>query len=76
MLDKNIFGSRIKSLRKQYSMSQSALAELLGVSKTQISDLENGKTTTNLDRLVILSNHFNTSCDYLLGLTDNPVINK
>lgn len=76
MLDKNIFGSRIKSIRTQNNMSQSDLANLLGVSKTQISDLENGKTTTTLDRLAIFASYFNISTDYLLGLSDNPEINK
>lgn len=72
MFDKNIFSSRIKSLRKQNNISQSKLAETLGVSKTQVSDLENAKTTTNLERLFILAELFNVSTDYLLGLSDDP----
>lgn len=71
MLDKNIFGNKIKLLRTKNSMSQTDLANLLGVSKTQISDLENGKTSTTLDRLIIIANHFNISADYLLGLSDD-----
>lgn len=71
MLDKNIFGNKIKLLRTKNGMSQTDLANLLGVSKTQISDLENGKTSTTLDRLIIIANHFNISADYLLGLSDD-----
>lgn len=72
MFDKNLFSSRIKLLRQQNKISQSVLAEVLGVTKTQISDLENGKTTTNLEKLVILAKYFDVTTDYLLGCSDDP----
>ncbi len=34
--------------------------------------MEKGKTTTSLDRLVILCQTLDVSADYLLGLRDTP----
>lgn len=72
MFQKEIFGQRLLSLRKQAGAKQADLSDLLGVTKTQISDLENGKTTTTLTRLCLLCDYFNVSADYLLGRTDTP----
>ena len=72
MLDKKLFGERVRLLRSRRSAAQDELAKLLGVTRTQISDIENGKTTTSLERLVLLSDYFGVSTDYLLGLTENP----
>lgn len=38
--------------RKKSSLSQAALAELAGVGKTVVFDLEHGKTTIQLDTLL------------------------
>ena len=76
MFSKKIFSTRVKELRKKNNTTQNGLAELLGVTKTQISDMENGKTTTSLERLYILADYFNVSIDYLVGRTDNPQMNK
>jgi transcriptional regulator with XRE-family HTH domain len=72
VLEKNIFASRIKSLRAEKGVSQSALASFLGVTKTQISDIENAKTLTSIERLIALADYFDVSLDYLVGRSDNP----
>lgn len=72
MFDKNVFASRIKSLRAEKGVSQSALASFLGVTKTQISDIENAKTLTSIERLIALADYFDVSLDYLVGRSDNP----
>lgn len=64
------FGARLKELRRETGESQQVIADLLDVSATQISDLENGKTTTSFERLVLLCEHYKVSSDYLLGLKD------
>jgi len=65
--DVNDFGSRIKDLRLAYGASQAELSRMLGVSATQISDIEKGKSGTSLERAVLLANFFNVSLNYLLG---------
>ena len=51
MLDKKVFGLRLREIREAKQISRKEVAELLHVTKTQISDMENGKSGTNLDRL-------------------------
>ena len=72
MLDKKIFGARLYKLREDTKMSQQAVADLLGVTRTQISDMEHGKSGTNLERLYQLCEFYKVSADYLLGITDDP----
>ncbi len=64
------FASRLKMLRKENGEMQREVAELLGVTPTQIGDMENGKTTTSFERLGILCDHYKVSADWLLGFTD------
>lgn len=72
MFSKKVFGQRLKNLRCSRKMTQTDLAAVLSVTKTQISDLENAKTTTSLEKLVLLCEYFEVSADYLLGLSDLP----
>lgn len=64
------FAERLGTLRKEHCVSQGAIASLLGVSRTQVSDMEHGKSATSLDRLVKLSEFYGVSTDYLLGLKE------
>lgn len=72
MFDQNLFGQRLLELRLSTGEKQPTLAEALGVTITQISELENGKKGTTLPRLALICEHYNVSADYLLGLTDEP----
>ena len=72
MLDKKMFGERLFALREQKGLSQQAIADLLKVTRTQISDIENGKSGTNLDRFYQLCEFYQVSADYLLGIIDDP----
>ena len=70
MFQIEIFAQRLRTLRKEYGENQQTVAQLLGTSTTQISDMERGKTTTSFERLVLLCEHYHVPADYLLGLTD------
>ena len=72
MFDRNIFGTRLRELRKAAGMKQHELAKLIDITPTQVGDMERGNTTTSMARLYQLCEHFNVSSDYLLGLTDDP----
>ena len=72
MLDLKIFGERLRCLRKEKKLVLADIAKLLNVSTTQVSDMENGKTATSLQRLVILAEFYQVSADYVLGITDDP----
>lgn len=72
MFSQSLFGARLLELRTSSGEKQPALAEALGISITQVSELENGKKGTTLERFALICQHYNVSADYLLGLTDEP----
>ena len=61
---------RIRDLREDKDLTQSDLAKLLGCTQQTYSRYESGEITIDIYNLVKLSEFYNTSCDYLLGLTD------
>ena len=70
----NILGSRIMQRRKQLRIKQSELAEMLGVSDNQISNIENGKSFPKLNNFILLCNILNCNADYLLsGILKNSI---
>ncbi|MCI8537734.1 MAG: helix-turn-helix transcriptional regulator [Oscillospiraceae bacterium] len=72
MFHKDLFGTRLRKLRKKHKRSQQDIADLLGVKQNQICEMENGRTLTSFERLYILCDFFNVSADYFLGLTNDP----
>ena len=72
MLDKKEMGKRLFEVREARGVTRRELAEMLHVTKTQISDIENGKSGTNLERFLQLCEFYQVSADYLLGITDDP----
>lgn len=66
----NIFGTRLKTLRKQRNIAQPELATALGVSKGVISLWENSLREPLLSNLIKLAQFFGVTIDYLAGLED------
>ena len=62
--------NRIRELRKAHHMSQIYLSIELEVSQETISAYENGKHYPSFPMLVKLSELFQTSIDYIMGLSD------
>ena len=63
----------IRDIREDHDLSQKQMAELLNIGQTTYSDYELGKINIPIEILKKLSLYFNTSIDYLLELTDNPL---
>lgn len=61
---------RIKDLREDKDMLQKDVAELLNISQTNYSKYELGKINIPINTLKKLALIFDTSVDYLLGLTN------
>ena len=72
MLSKELFGQRLRALRKQKNERQDDLAMVLDIQKSQVSEMEHGKLTTTLEKFVLICEHYKVSADYLLGLSDDP----
>ena len=66
-----VFAERLRKLRTEAGESRDTLGKVLGVSVSQINEMENGRKGTTLERLVILCQHYHVSADYLLGLSDS-----
>ena len=61
---------RIRDLREDNALSQKQLAQILGMSQTGYSKYETGENDIPTQILIKLALYYNTSVDYLLGLTD------
>lgn len=61
---------RIKDLREDNDKLQKDIANLLGISQQYYSEYEKGKRTIPVQHLITLAKHYNTSIDYIVGLTD------
>ncbi len=66
MLDS--FADKLRFLRKKAGLTQTALAEKLGLSRSSISGYEMGQFVPDMKALAALSRCFDVSCDWLIGL--------
>ncbi len=63
---------RIRDLREDRDLTQAQIAELLKIHQTTYSDYELGNLNVPIDIFIKLAQFYNTSIDYLAGMTDNP----
>lgn len=62
---------RLRELREDNSMSQAEMAKLLGCSQQTYSRYETHTTEIPLEQLIFLADYYDTSVDYLLGITNH-----
>lgn len=63
---------RIHSLRLNSNMTQKELSELINVSVVSVGGWENGTRKPSAEAIISLSQVFNVTTDYLLGVTVEP----
>ncbi len=61
---------RIRDLREDHDLTQTQIGKILNMSQTGYSQYEIGKNDIPTKILIELSKYYNTSIDYLLGVTD------
>ncbi|MCL2386209.1 MAG: helix-turn-helix domain-containing protein [Defluviitaleaceae bacterium] len=61
---------RLKNLREMKKLSQSMVAEALGVSRQVYNNYELGKREPDNKIIMSMTNYFNVTTDYLLGNSD------
>ncbi len=67
---------RIQHLRKIKGLSQEELADQIGVSRQTISKWESEQSTPDLEKIVLMSDFFEVTTDYLLkGIEPKPTEN-
>ena len=57
---------RIQYLRKQNGLSQEDLADKIGVSRQAVSKWESEQSTPDLDKIIVMSDLFEVTTDYIL----------
>lgn len=57
---------RIQKLRKSRGISQEELADRIGVSRQAVSKWESAQSVPDLEKIILLSDYFETTTDYLL----------
>lgn len=57
---------RVQGLRKAKGMSQEELADRVGVSRQAVSKWESNQSTPDLEKIIIMSEFFNVTTDYIL----------
>lgn len=62
----------IKLLRIKNHMTQQQLADALQSTQQSIHKYEHGITTPDIETLKLMAKYFNTSIDFIVGLTDIP----
>lgn len=63
---------RIRELREDHDKTQNDIAKHLDMKQPQYYRYENGLRDIPTDILIALAKYYNTTTDYILGLTDDP----
>ncbi|MFQ8661413.1 MAG: helix-turn-helix domain-containing protein [Clostridia bacterium] len=66
----NLKFKRIKDLREDNDKLQKDIAQLLGISQQYYSEYESGKRTIPISHLITLAQYYQTSIDYIVGISD------
>ena len=61
---------RIRALREDNDLTQKEIAAILNMSQTGYSKYETGENDVPTKILIDLAKYYDTSIDYLLGITD------
>ncbi len=67
---------RLRDLREDRDLTQSEVAKYLKCSQECYSFYENGKRDIPTDVLINIAKFYNTTTDYILGLTDSDKPNE
>ena len=68
---KIVHGNRIKLLREQLGLTQTELAEKIGLTQAAIMHFEKGYKQPSQTTLVAIADVLDCSTDYLLGRTES-----
>ncbi len=63
---------RLRDLREDNDYKQSFIADYLYINQNTYSQYENEQRQIPLAALIKLADLYNTSIDYIIGITDNP----
>ena len=59
--------NKARNIRIQNGLTQKEFGDILGISKSYVSDIENGYTGLSIEHINIICNSYNVSFDYMFG---------
>lgn len=68
--------ARIRDLREDKNLKQKDLAAYLAIDQSTYSDYENGRINVPIEQLIKIADYYDVSLDYIVGRTDNALLNK
>lgn len=68
----SLFSERLTEVRKNMNWTRKRAVSEFRIPYQTYSNYESGKREPDLDTITKFATAFNTSTDYLIGLTDNP----
>ena len=66
-MDYKDLGNRVRTVRRQQSLTQEQLAEKVGISASFLGHIERGNRVASLETLVAICNTLNVTPEYLLS---------
>lgn len=73
---KETFGRRLAALRKEMNITQQKVSQDTNISITTITKYETSARNPSYEDLTTLAKYFNTTTDYLLGLSDTKTLDQ
>lgn len=70
---KKVIGKMIATKRQEKGFTQLKIAELTGLSRNYISDIENGRYMPSVDALSKIAASLNMNLDFLVSMTEIQV---
>ena len=74
-LGDKMIAERLKDIRIENDLTQVQMANILNTTQTSYNRWENNVELISLKKLTRVCNYFNTSMDYLIGITRNNIGN-
>lgn len=65
-----MYFQRLRDLREDHDMTQTQIAQILGIQQTVYSRYERGYQTIPIEYLLKLADHYGVTTDYMLGRTN------
>ncbi len=75
-VDMDNYYPRLRDLREDRDLTQQQVADFLGMKQSQYSRYERGLRDIPTDVLIRLARFYNTTTDYILGITNHSKLKK
>lgn len=76
MSDWTIFGERLSHIMREYNVSLRELSRRTGITLTTLQRYATCKRVPRATEILKCANALSVTCDYLLGLSDNPHLTR